>query len=333
MIFNHTDLQRAGDFPARLERVREQADVVVIDEAHHFRNLGSKGGEGLIGRSRYWRMFDLIGDKATFLLTATPVNNRLLDLQHMIELFTQRDPEYFAGAPLGIHSVPGHFRTLERELEQRLSDYDADTGDAMTNQVEAEDVLAHDPLVEALVVQRSRAYVKESQRRHGDYQAIFPEREAPEVVDYSVKKTYGRLLEMLEAAFSKEKPLFSLAVYYPLAYYKGEDDSVERAIAENRQKQVVSLIRTLFLKRFESSAIAFEQSCSSLLLKLRCCDRDTRRLADHLRGVVVKRRRRADWTSVREVSAPRTLLRPPRPIAMRNSGVCAPQLRPLQTSK
>ena len=37
---------------------------------------------------------------------------------------------------------------------------------------------------------------------------------------------------------------------------------------EGRQKQVVALIRTMFLKRFESSAHAFGRSCERLMLKL-----------------------------------------------------------------
>jgi len=56
------------------------------------------------------------------------------------------------------------------------------------------------------------------------------------VVDYSIKKTYGNLLNMIEAAFAKEKPLFSLAMYYPLYYYKGSDTSID-PFEENRQKQ------------------------------------------------------------------------------------------------
>src|SRR6185437_6413482 len=39
-------------------------------------------------------------------------------------------------------------------------------------------------------------------------------------------------------------------------------------IERNRQYQVVGLIRTQFLKRFESSAWAFEQSCDRLLKKM-----------------------------------------------------------------
>ncbi len=72
---------------------------------------------------------------------------------------------------------------------------------------------------------------------------------------------------MVERAFQKDKPLFSLAIYYPLAYYIGKDETVD-PINENRQKQVVALIRTNFLKRFESSAEAFKQSCWNLLYKL-----------------------------------------------------------------
>ncbi len=97
----------------------------------------------------------------------------------------------------------------------------------------------------------------------------FPKREPPRVAEYQLRKTYGRLLDMVEEAFEKEKPLFSLAIYYPLAYYQGPDmEQKERAWMENRQKEVVGLIRTQFLKRFESSARAFEFSCETLMVKL-----------------------------------------------------------------
>jgi len=270
VIYNHTDLLRGGEFEKKLDSLAERADVIVIDEAHHFRNPGLKGEEG-DRKSRYWRLSDIAQSKKMFLLTATPVNNRLIDLQHMIELFTQRTPEYFKEAPLGIHSLPGHFRRMEKELERLVNKAEGyeDNGAGETNEVEAEKVLENDALFHALVVQRSRAYVKESQLQHGGVQVIFPEREPPRVAEYSIKKTYGRLLDIIEKAFSKEKPLFSLAVYYPLAYYrKPKEESEDFAFKENRQKQVVRLIRIAFLKRFESSARAFEMSCETLFLKL-----------------------------------------------------------------
>jgi SNF2 family DNA or RNA helicase len=256
VIINHTDLQRNGDWVEKLQRLKEQADVIVVDEAHHFRNPGTKKDT-----SRYWQMQDMAKGKQVFMLTATPINNRLIDLQHLIEHFTQREAGHFKDT-LGIHSLPGHFRKLEKELAKRMG------GEIIQGElpdIETGDLLSQDSLFRELVVQRSRAYVKQSQITAGAKEALFPKREAPKVAEYSVKKTYGKLLTMLEKAFNKKQPLFALPMYYPLAYSKVP---VEDGFAENRQKQVVGLIRILFLKRFESSARAFESSCWQLLFKV-----------------------------------------------------------------
>lgn len=267
-IYNHTDLLRAGEYPDRLKRIRELADVIIIDEAHHFRNPGLKGEDPTIPLSHYWAMFNMCEGKHLYLLTATPVNNRLLDLQHMIELFSRRDATYFKAAPLGIHSLPGHFRKMEKDLERQLFKKTQGDEEVETNQVEASEVLSSDSLFRAVVVQRSRAYVKKSQEQHASSaKALFPMREPPRVVEFNLKKTYGKLLEMVEKAFNKEKPLFSLAIYYPLFYYKGPDTTIS-PLKFGRQKEVVSLIRIQFLKRFESSARAFELSCAALMEKL-----------------------------------------------------------------
>jgi superfamily II DNA or RNA helicase len=278
-IYNHTDLTRKAnddtDFPEELRQVKERADVVVIDEAHHFRNPGYAGtGAGLLrargdrAPSRYHRLYDLIegpnGPKHVFLLTATPVNNRLLDLQHMIELFSRRQADKFKD--LGIHSLPGHIRKMEKDLLRATAPAGGEDATEV-NLAEVEERLLGDALFRGLVVQRSRAYVRQSQLALGKAAAVFPTREDPTVAEYSVKKTYGRLLDMVEKAFAKEKPLFSLAMYYPLAYYIGDPSKVDQFVA-GRQKQIVALIRTQFLKRFESSAHAFERSCDRLLRKL-----------------------------------------------------------------
>ncbi|HNW07864.1 MAG: DEAD/DEAH box helicase family protein [Verrucomicrobia bacterium] len=270
-IYNHTDLMRGPsgdgrDFPAEFQQIKEQADVVLIDEAHHFRNRGLANAEDGTIRSRYWQLYDIIGQKTVFLLTATPVNNALTDFQHEIELFSRVDnPTAFAGA-LGIHNLASHFQQLEKALK-RLTAGEEHGELFQVNQAEAEKVLFDDKLFRSLVVQRSRAYAQQSQLQHGGTQAMFPTKEPPKVQPYSVKKTYGHLLGKVEAAFSKPDQLFSLAVYYPLGHWIG-DPSALRSFDVNRQKQVVRLIRIQFLKRFESSIYAFETSCQNLLLKL-----------------------------------------------------------------
>ncbi len=270
VIFNHTDLGRTGFyFPYRFERIKELADAIVIDEAHHFRNPGVKG-TGERKPSRYRQLFDLIdgpnAPKQLFMLTATPINNRLDDFRHMVELFSRQTDNYFRST-LGINSLRGHFVKMERDLREVVEGNQNKEVITETNLAEAERILATDNLFRGLVVQRSRAYVKESQLRQGSAITSFPTRQPPQVASYSVKKTYGRLLSKIEEAFAKENPLFVLGIYYPLAYYKGSKEDIV-PFEENRQKQVVSLIRIQFLKRFESSAHAFECSCERLLLKL-----------------------------------------------------------------
>lgn len=265
-IFSHTDLMR-DKMQDELEQVAVQADVIIIDEAHHFRNTGTRGEEDDKRKSRYWRLYDLAEGKEMYLLTATPINNSLLDFQHMVELFSRHQTDHFAEAPLGIHSLAGHIRQLERTIEGQLRSK-GDEEVAEINAVDVGDLFSTDSLFDALVVQRSRSYVKESMKREGGGAVLFPEPRKPKVVEYSVKQTYGKLLDMVADAFHKKVPLFSLGIYNPYAYYKGDDPEIIPALEKGRRKQVVALIRTSFLKRFESSAEAFRLSCWRLLYKL-----------------------------------------------------------------
>jgi superfamily II DNA or RNA helicase len=269
VLYNHTDLQRKGNWPRDMELTLRDADVVLIDEAHHFRNPGIKGeGEKEASRYRVLQQYLQLGDrqKQLYLLTATPVNNSIHDFRHMIELAGN---ESVYATQLGIHNLRSHFNQLEKQLLGKTKDDSQLELELGTEIFAAEQALRTDRIFDGIVVQRSRGYVKESQCQQGASEALFPEREAPNVVAYNLKATYGKLLTAVEQAFNKKNPLFVLGIYYPLAYWKGnKEDSPLGTFDEGRQKQVVTLIRTLFLKRFESSARAFEGSCWRLLQKL-----------------------------------------------------------------
>ncbi len=263
-VFSHTDLGRTGGFPERFKRIAELAAVVIIDEAHYFRNPGRRGDDAGRNPSRYYQLYDLLDQnirpKTVFLLTATPINNRLNDFLHMMELFTRRDKGYFSQT-VGVSNLRSHFSKMEKELRDRVGQ---ETVDATEHLTEAQEVLSSQEIFRQLVVQRSRAYARESQKREHGESALFPKRQVPRIAKYSIRKTYG---EILETAFARKNPLFTLAMYYPLHCYIGPDEEIN-PFEENRQRQVVGLIRTNFLKRFESSVVAFELSCNRLLQKL-----------------------------------------------------------------
>ena len=269
VLYNHTDLQRKGHWRRDIELTLRDADVVLIDEAHHFRNPGIKG-EGEKEPSRYRLLQQYLQSserpKQLFLLTATPVNNSIHDFRHMIELAGN---ETVFASQLGIHNLRAHFNQLEKHLLGKTPNTDQLELEFGLEIFAAEQALRTDRIFDAVVVQRSRGYVKESQRQQNASETLFPEREAPRVVAYNLKATYGKLLAAVEQAFNKKAPLFVLGIYYPLAYWKGDSTSQPPgSFDEGRQKQVVTLIRTLFLKRFESSARAFEGSCWRLMQKL-----------------------------------------------------------------
>ena len=269
-IYNHTDLLRGEsksaerDFKAEFELIKNDADVFIIDEGHHFRTHTS---------SRYKKLFDVIGgNKKVFLLTATPINNDIDDFRREIELFTLRNEKHFDTAPLNIHNLRGYFSVLKKQLRKNLNIKDPLIEPGYTSE-ETREILSSDKLFSEIVVQRSRSYVKKSVEQEiekgGQRRAvIFPERSEPQVAKYSLEKIYGTILNDVELIFDKRKPLLKLGAYSPFnpRYFLGDPSKLEFDVLG--RQQVVALVRVLLLKQFESSAQAFKHSCENLLIKL-----------------------------------------------------------------
>ena len=241
----HTDLGRRGGISDDdLAYFREHKDVIIIDEAHHFRNPGSNRGRLLM---------ELARNKKLYLLTATPINNSLDDIHHLINYFAQNNRRHFA--KIGMHDFRRHFRDIERDLE-------AEDTEEIAELVEEDDLLRQDPVLRQVLIQRSRKYIKEAEMASGTH-ILFPKRVIEPTVNYSLRRVYRTLYDELQNAFDRHDPFLSLAIYNTVKYHKKPERQIE-----NRQKQIVGLIRTLVLKRLESSWRAFEATIENLLLKM-----------------------------------------------------------------
>ena len=258
----HTDLTTKNGME-RVNALAERVDVVIIDEAHNFRNHGKQGDDPENPQSRWWRLEKLCRGKKVFLLTATPINNSLFDFVHEFELFTGLADNHFQS--IGVTSVRNHFSALDKSFRTGLTGNENDANSAGVELVDFEDLLHKDRLLGELIVQNSRKYAKESAQREGGAEVLFPVTEMPRAVPYEYNLWFRKLLDEVEEAFKKSQPLFVLPMYYPLAYSLRDDVD---GVAENRQKQVVGLIRTTFLKRFESSIASFAGSCLDLTTKV-----------------------------------------------------------------
>lgn len=123
-VLYHTDLSRDRGKSNGLDLDRlnwGNYDLVVIDESHNFRNGGEVYGEDR-RENRYLRLMNRIiraGVKTKVLmLSATPVNNRFVDLRNQLELAYEGNPELI-NKKLGTrHSIDEIFRGAQAVFNQ-----------------------------------------------------------------------------------------------------------------------------------------------------------------------------------------------------------------------
>jgi superfamily II DNA or RNA helicase len=245
-VMRHTDFGREGTISEEILQVLERdTDVIIIDEAHHFRTPNANRSVLLKRISK---------GKKVFMLTATPVNNKLLDLYQLISYFA---PEKDHFARIATQDYRRIFSKPDRQFEEAIRQGD------WKDLKEIEEFLLSQPIFKAILIQRSRRYVKESEQQLANA-PLFPERQRPRVVRYSLKKVYASLYDEIKQAFDHENPFLNLALYCTESFRKGE--AAERKLLD--QHKVVGLIRTMLLKRLESSYKSFEASIEQLLLKM-----------------------------------------------------------------
>jgi superfamily II DNA or RNA helicase len=256
-IHTHTELEREGTISAEdYDYFKRYVDAVIVDEAHHFRHAFRKRAQCL---------YSLTGGKKIYLLTATPINNSLDDLYFLICYLIPRVTQWECGrfvprqdyfSRIGIRDLRAHFNEAEAKLDQ-ITDMTVDEAAL------AGDFLRTDALLRAILIQRSRRYVRESEKLE-EGAPLFPERKPPQIIEYSLKKVYAGIYDDIVTAFSRKQPLVTLAAYNSEAYRKAAPDEKQAGY----QRLVVGLIRTLLLKRLESSYKAFEASLEELLKKM-----------------------------------------------------------------
>jgi len=99
-------------------------------------------------------------------------NNRLVDLQHMIELSPGEHPDRSrTSASIVSPAISGTMESSRGELARKGSGDDSVRDESGRGRRR----LQRDALFHAIVVQRSRAYVCESQKKQGSAVALFRE--------------------------------------------------------------------------------------------------------------------------------------------------------------
>ncbi len=204
-------------------------DVILVDESHNFRNPGT---------GRYGNLMKLLAtgkpEKTVILMTATPINNSIWDLYNQLSFITRGQDAFFRD--YGIRNLKGFFREVQ------------DGGlDIFT-------------LLEQVMVRRSRQDVKQRQaageeiRLPGKGVIHFPERRLHSV-NYDLMTTYDGFYEQI-ATLIDSLHLISFNIEQ---HRKGDRDAESKKKLQSSEA-IIAILKTLYLKRLESSLTAFRMS-------------------------------------------------------------------------
>jgi superfamily II DNA/RNA helicase/HKD family nuclease len=216
-----------------IARGHERYKYVFVDEAHRFRNEKTQ---------QYELLHQICWGKKVVLVSATPLNNRIDDIEAQIKLFQ---------APQN-SSIPGlsNLTLFFRELRRELAHYDDKRDPAY---VQAVKQVAREVRLKLL----SYVMVRRTRREIADYFAadmatqglFFPEIAEPERIIYrfdpDTEYAFNETIERLQA--------FRYARYMPRLYLRRQLSAFE----QQSQRNVGGFMKGLLVKRLESSFFAF----------------------------------------------------------------------------
>lgn len=250
---------------AVLENLDEEECLIIIDEAHKYRNEATKD---------YGNLHKLCQGNKVILLTATPYNNRPQDIFSMIKLFQIPSKSTIQT----VDNLAFQFKELVKEYKSIYKSQKEKTEDETTikNRIEIlTKTLRH--ILSPLIIRRSRIDLNEIEEYSEDLdkQKIkLPTVEDPILLEYKLGELSDLYQETLEKiAPDDEEKGFIGARYKPSFYLKDFKKYIEKLKSEFgdenlfRQSQInlAMFMRHLLVRRFESSIFAFRVSLDKMI--------------------------------------------------------------------
>lgn len=263
-VLFHTDLSRPSGFSNGLDLNRlnwGNYDLVVIDESHNFRN--GVGTHANTVENRYVKLMDKIiraGVKTKVLmLSATPVNNRFIDLKNQLAIAYEGDTSLIDNKLGSNKSIDEIFRQAQRAFNA-WSELDvADrTTDALLKTLDFDFF----ELLDSVTIARSRKHIE----KYYDTADIgkFPIRKppislSPKLTDLETATNYNQIYEELSklslCIYTPSNYIFPSKIqkYIDITHNKGNE-----LTQTGREQGIRKLMSVNLLKRLESSVNSFQ---------------------------------------------------------------------------
>lgn len=228
----------------------DEYDLILVDEAHKFRNHTTGAFQQLQEICKMPRMEtgNIPGyKKKVMLISATPMNNSPIDLYYQILMF--QDPRHCTID--GVPNLTAFFSPLNVEFRKLRKDPDFDVRKFKKL---AERV--RDRVIKPLTVRRTRTDIESISRYRKDVGG-FPKVAEPIKKEYKLNK---RLADLFKEAMDILDKRLTYARYQAIAYLKPEAAPGLYDNAELISRSLAGIRKNGMVKRLESSFYAFRKS-------------------------------------------------------------------------
>jgi len=243
----------------------EKFDLVIVDEAHRFRNdvTGQFNDLQRICKSptEHFSNNDLPALKKIILVSATPLNNAPSDLKSLISLFQDmRD------STLAVSNLQSFFNDKDKRYK------DAKKLPRASSVVAVKEIYSEirEKVLSEIIVRRTRTDLisNEEYRRDLDEQEIkFPKINPPIPIYYTLSpeldSLYDQTIKTLSGKDLDSPLLFTR--YRALSYLQQEHKS-DLPIADLASEQLSMIMRTGLIKRLDSSFYAFRKTLERFMI-------------------------------------------------------------------
>lgn len=263
-VLFHTDLSRNGGMSNGLDLSRlnwGNYDLIVIDESHNFRN--GIGTHSNTQENRYQKLMEKViraGVKTKVLmLSATPVNNRFVDLKNQLAIAYEGNSETLDERLNTTKSLEDIFKQAQKAFNAWSKlDQQQRTTDALLRTLDFDFF----ELLDSVTIARSRKHIE----KYYNTEEIgkFPERLKPislrpSLTDWgnaiNYNEIYEQLMQLTLCVYTPSNYIFpsKLQKYKDLTHNKGEN-----LTQTGRERGIQRLMSINLLKRLESSVNSFQ---------------------------------------------------------------------------
>ncbi|MBT1248693.1 helicase-related protein [Thermosipho sp. 1244] len=256
-IFSSGKLKEVIDY---IENSSSKEFLIIIDEAHRFRNRETQ---------QYAMLHRICSGNKVMLLTATPFNNRPLEIYNLITLFQNpARPTFIDSKGINLYDI---FKKFDDKFKDARKKEDVEKIKEISEDIRN--------IINPLIIRRTRLDLERIKIYSEDIKAqgiVFPKINDPVSLEYDLgelKSIYLDTLEMICPLEEVDKKEYFKAARYRATHYiknfnKYRKELEEYFGTENFEilhENLSQFMRKLLVRRFESSLAAFKKSLKNMI--------------------------------------------------------------------